>query len=235
MNMRFGRFLLLPILTILPLALLAQVPNLHPQQTFTPEPIVSFSLELTGAVPPYYSISVESTGKAAYRSSPVPGDMAGDPYITKFVVSQLARARVFELAKKLHYFKGDYEYHKGRLANTGVKTLYYTDEKTNNSTTYNYSSNQDIQELTRLFQGISTTMEFGRRLSYYYDHQKLGLDEELKRMDQMAQEGALAELQAVAPILQKIAGDSQVMHIDQQHAQHLLQMGSAGSAGSGRR
>ena len=97
------------------------------------------------------------------------------------------------------------------------------------------ASNQDIQELTRLFQGISTTMEFGRRLSYYYDHQKLGLDEELKRMDQMAQEGALAELQAVAPILQKIAGDSQVMHIDQQHAQHLLQMGSAGSAGSGRR
>jgi hypothetical protein len=229
MNMRFGRFLLLPILIILPLALLTQVPNLHPQQTFTPEPIVSFSLEFTGAIPPYYSISVESTGKAAYRSSPVPGDMAGDPYITKFVVSQLARTRIFELAKKLHYFRGDYEYHKGRLANTGIKTLYYTDEKTNNSTTYNYSSNQDIQELTRLFQGISTTMEFGRRLSYYYDHQKLGLDEELKRMDQMAQEGALAELQAVAPILQKIAGDSQVMHIDQQHAQHLLQMGSAGS------
>lgn len=226
--MQVGRSTLLPLLLVFALALVAQVPNLHPEQTFTPEPIVSFSLEFSGAIPPYYSISVESTGKSAYRSSPVPGDMAGDPYITKFVVSEPARNRIFGLAKKLHYFKGDYEYHKGRLANTGIKTLYYTDEKRNNSTEYNYSSNQDIQELTRLFQGISTTMEFGRRLTYYYDHQKLGLDEELKRMDQMAQEGGLEELQAVAPILQKIAADPQVMHIDQQHAQRLLQMASAG-------
>jgi hypothetical protein len=215
------------MLLALSMALLAQVPNLHPQQTFTPEPIVSFSLELAGAVPPYYSISVESTGNAAYRSSPIPGDMEGDPYITKFVVSQAARTRIFDLAKKLHYFKGDYEYHKGRLANTGAKTLYYTDEKTNNSTTYNYSGNQEIQELTKLFQGISTTLEFGRRLQYYYDHQKLGLDDELKRMDQMAQEGQLDELQAVSPILRKIADDPQVMHIDKQHAQHLLQLASA--------
>jgi hypothetical protein len=154
--------------------------------------------------------------------------LEGDPYITKFVVSDPARTRIFQLAKKLRYFKDDFEYRKGRLANTGIKTLYYTDEKTNNSTTYNYSSNQDIQELTRLFQGISTTMEFGRRLTYYYSHQKLGLDDELKRMDQMAQEGSLEELQAVAPILQQIARDPQVMHIDQQHAQHLLQMASAG-------
>jgi hypothetical protein len=227
--MQAGRVTVVSVLLALPLALLAQVPDLHPQQTFTPEPIVSFSLELTGAVPPYYSISVESTGKAAYRSSPVPGDMEGDPYITKFVVSELGRTRIFELARKLHYFKGDFDYRKGRVANTGIKTLYYTDQKTNNSTTYNYSSNQDIQELTRLFQGISTTLEFGRRLSYYYDHQKLGLDDELKRMDEMAEQGELSELQAVVPILQKIAGDPQVMHIDQEHARRLLQMAASGS------
>jgi hypothetical protein len=227
MIMQAGRWMLVSSMVVLALALQAQVPDLHPQQKFTPQPIVSFSLELPGAVPPYYSISVESTGDAAYRSSPIPGDMEGDPYTTKFVVSQPARTRIFELAKKLHYFKGDYEYHKGRLANTGAKTLYYTDEKTSNSTTYNYSSNQDIQELTRLFQGISTTLEFGRRLQYYYDHQKLGLDEELKRMDQMAQEGELDELQAVSPILHKIAGDPEVMHIDQEHARRLLQMASA--------
>lgn len=209
----------------------AQVPDLHPQQKFTPEPVVSFSLELPGAVPPYYSISVEGTGRAAYRASPVPGNIEGDPYILKFVLSQPARTRIFELAKKLHYFKGDFAYHKGRLANTGIKTLYFTDEKTNNSTTYNYSANPAVQELTRLFQNISTTLEFGRRLQYYYDHQKLGLDDELKRMDQMAQEGELDELQAVAPILQKIASDPQVMHIDQSHARHLLQMAESGPRG----
>ncbi len=74
-------------------------------------------------------------------------------------------------------------------------------------------------------------MEFGRRLQYYYDHQKLGLDDELKRMDQMAGEGELDEIQAVSPILQKIAGDPEVMHIDQQHARHLLQMAAASPRG----
>src|SRR5690349_23519678 len=84
--MRVGRWMWVSILVALPLS--GQVPNLHPQQTFTPEPIVSFSLELAGAGPPYYSISVESTGNAAYRSSPVPGDMEGDPYMPKFVRSE---------------------------------------------------------------------------------------------------------------------------------------------------
>lgn len=224
--MQVARFAIVS-LVLTAVSLWAQVPDLHPEQKFTPEPIVSFSLELPGAVPPYYSISVEATGRAAYRASPVPGNMEGDPYILKFVISQAARTRIFELAKKLHYFKGDFAYHKGRLANTGIKTLYFTDEKTNNSTTYNYSANPAVQDLTHLFQNISATLEFGRRLQYYYDHQKLGLDDELKRMDQMAQDGELDELQAVAPILQKIAADPEVMRIDQAHARHLLQMAAA--------
>ena len=228
--MQVARFTIVG-LVLTAVSLWAQVPDLHPQQKFTPQPIVSFSLELPGAVPPYYSISVEATGRAAYRASPVPGNMEGDPYILKFVISQPARTRIFELAKKLHFFKGDFAYHKGRLANTGIKTLYFTDEKTTNSTTYNYSANPAVQDLTHLFQNISATLEFGRRLQYYYDHQKLGLDDELKHMDQMAQDGDLDELQAVAPILQKIAADPEVMRIDQAHARHLLQMAAAAPRG----
>jgi hypothetical protein len=231
MIMRAGPLLLVSMVLFSTAHLRAQAQHLQPQRTFTPVPTVSFSLELTGAVPPYYSISLDSEGKASYRSSPVPGDMEGDPYIMKFVISPGTGRRIFELAKKLNYFKGDYEYRKGRLANTGAKTLYYTDPKTNNSTTYNYSSNPAIQELTRLFQGVSTTLEFGRRLQYYYDHQKLGLDAELKQMDAMAEDGELEELQVVAPILQKIADDPQVMHIDKEHAQRLLRMAAAAPRG----
>jgi hypothetical protein len=47
-------------------------------------------------------------------------------------------------------------------------------------------------------------------------------------MEEMAQDGGLEELQAVAPILQKIAGDPEVMHIDQEHARHLLRLAAAG-------
>jgi len=67
-------------------------------------------------------------------------------------------------------------------------------------------ANPAVRDLTAVFQNISTTLEFGRRLDYYYHYQKLALEEELKRMEQMVNEKSLEELQAVAPILQRIVG-----------------------------
>jgi hypothetical protein len=79
-----------------------------------------------------------------------------------------------------------------------------------------------VQELTTLFQNLSTTLEFGRRLDYYYHYQKLALDEELKRMEQMLKEKNLEEVQAIAPILQKILADSSVINVTRGRAQRLL-------------
>ena len=58
-----------------------------------------------------------------------------------------------------------------------------------------------MQELTAIFQNMSSTLEFGRRLEYFHRHQKLALEEELKRMEEMAKDKSLGEVQAVAPIL----------------------------------
>ena len=69
-----------------------------------------------------------------------------------------------------------------------------------------------VQQITQLFQNLSTTLEFGRRLQYYHHYQKLALDEELKRMEEMAKENDLAELPAVVPILQQIANDTSVIN-----------------------
>ena len=44
-----------------------------------------------------------------------------------------------------------------------------------------------VQQLTQLFQSLSTTLEFGRRLEYFHRYQKLALDEELKRMEDHGQ------------------------------------------------
>ena len=203
----------------------AQTSSLEPGNKDT-VPTVGFSFELAGADPSYYSFSLESTGRAAYtsRDSANSNEAPGTPYMVKFVVSESNRTRIFQLAEKLHYFQGKFDYGKGRIANTGIKTLSYHDDKKNNQTTYNYSNNPAIQELTRIFQHISTTLEFGRQLEYLYDHQKLGLDEQLKRMDQMAREGNLEEIQAIASVLQKIAKDSSIFNMDREHARQLLQM-----------
>ena len=80
-----------------------------------------------------------------------------------------------------------------------------------------------MQELTNLFQNMSTTLEFGRRLDYDHRYQKLALDEELKRMEDMAKGNSLEEIQAVEPILRRIAADPSVINVVRARAQRLAE------------
>ena len=73
-----------------------------------------------------------------------------------------------------------------------------------------------------MFQDLSATLEFGRRLDYYHHYQKLALDEELRSMESMQHNKNLVELSAVAPILQTIAHDSTVMNVSRARALRLL-------------
>jgi len=86
-----------------------------------------------------------------------------------------------------------------------------------------------VQELTAFFQGLSTTLEFGHRLDYYLRYQKLALDEELKKMEEMSNSHELEEISAVAPVLQKIVDDPAVIKVVRARAERLLQ--PAGNSG----
>jgi hypothetical protein len=77
-----------------------------------------------------------------------------------------------------------------------------------------------------LFQGMASTLEYGRRLSYYHRYQKLALDDELKRMEAQARDNQLSEIQGVTPVLREIVEDASVINIVRARARELLQMGS---------
>ena len=104
--------------------------------------------------------------------------------------------KVFDLAKRANYFQGDVENKKRNLAFTGKKVLAYTDGSQKTSATYNYASVPEVQELTRIFQNLSSTLEYGRRLEYCHRHQKLALDQESKQMESTAQCGGLEDIAA---------------------------------------
>ena len=131
--------------------------------------------------------------------------------------------RIFDLAERAHYFQQDVDSKKKNLASTGVKTLTYKDAGRSARVTYNYSPVVPVQQLTQLFQSLSTTLEFGRRLEYYHQYQKLALDEELKRMEDMANQNDLQELAAVVPILQRIANDQSVINPVRARALRLIE------------
>lgn len=186
--------------------------------------VVTFSLDFPGSEPSHYVISVSSDGHSTYESDgKLSPDSEADPFHLDFVVSPGTRDSVFDLAKRANYFQGQIDSNKRKLASTGVKTLTYKDAQHSGIGTYNYSQIQAVQQITMLFQNLSTTLEFGRRLEYYHHYQKLALDEELKRMEEMAKENSLVELQAVVPILQRIMVDTSVINPVRARAQRMVE------------
>ena len=187
-------------------------------------PTVTFTCDFPGSEPDHYFLSIASDGAASYDST---GKLTkdsedGDPYRFDFVASEATRERVFDLAKKAGYFEGKIDSGNKKLAPMGMKTLTYTDLQRSTHTVYNYSPVPAVEELTRLFQGMAMTLEFKRRLEYEYHYQKLALDEELKRMEEMKQAGSLTEIAAVVPILQKIANDPALINVARTRAQRLM-------------
>lgn len=192
---------------------------------------VIFSLDFPGSDPEHYSISVQSDGRARYECSAKasPDSEERETYQSEFAVSDAMRSRIFELAAQAHYFSGKVDSGKSKLANTGAKKLTYKDGPRESSAAYNYSPQPAVQQLTALFQGLSATLEFGRRLTYDHRYQKLALDDELKRMEEQARLGELVGIDAVKNILQEIYDDGSVMNVVRARAMRIMQLG-AGSA-----
>ena len=194
---------------------------------------VTFTLDFPGSDPDHYSISAQSDGRGHYECSAKISEASDEreSYETDFTFSEATRARIFDLAAQAYYFSGKIDSGKRNLANTGAKKLSYKDGQRDFTASYNYSSVLPAQQLTTLFQSVSATLEFGRRLAHFHRYQKLALDEELKRMENQARQGDLVELQAVKPVLQEIYDDSSVINIVRARAQRILAMSPAATAG----
>ena len=196
-------------------------------------PSVTFTQAFPRGTPAYFSLRIDSAGHAAYESRREEGEpgqpVLSEPYQTEFQVSEATALRVFELAKTLDYFQGDWDFKKHRIADTGRKTLLYTDSTRTHQTTYNWSENRAVQELTDLLQGIANTQEAAYELNRLRRYDRLGLNHQLERMEDMAKNGWLRELPVIAPLLEKLANDREVMNIARKRAQHLLDMAASSS------
>lgn len=210
------------------LALLCS-PLLHASGAAT----ITFSQDFPSSQPEKYSISVQSDGHAHYECSARISDDSDDreTYEAEFNMSDAARTRIFELAAQAHYFSERIDSGNRKLAFTGAKRLAYRDDQRNFAADYNFSPLAAVQQLTVLFQNVAATLEFGRRLTRFHRYQKLALDEELKRMEEQARHGDLAELQAVKPVLQEIFDDPSVINVVRARAQQIMEMGDGAPAG----
>jgi hypothetical protein len=167
------------------------------------------------------TVSANGAGKYSSRNPEKTGDDVDD-FQTEFTVSPSARDKLFRYAKEANYFDGDFTFKKHVVASTGKKTLSYSDPTRHFSTTYDYSENKAIQEITNILSGISNTIEHGRKLVFLRRFDKLGLEEELKAMESAAESHNLAELQIIRPTLESIAQDTTILNIARQRAKKLV-------------
>src|SRR5579862_7864330 len=117
----------------------------------TPVPTVSFSLSFPGSQPDRYAVTVPLSGDATYFSDGklMEGGEADD-FKLVFSISADTRTRIFDLAKKAHYFSADVDSRKKNMAFTGTKVLTYNDGQKENRASFNYSTVAPVEELTSL-------------------------------------------------------------------------------------
>ena len=221
--MKFGGVILLWLL--LPAVILKgqTAPTQSADQNSVGGPSIAFTRVWDDFTPQSVTLTVSANGATKYSSSnPVKTGDDVDEYMTEFTMSPACRNKLLRYAKEANYFDGDFTFKKHVVASTGKKTLAYSDSTRHFTATYDYSENKAIQEITGIFLGISNTIEHGRKLVFLRRFDKLGLEEELKAMENAAEGHNLAELQIIAPTLDSIAGDRTVLNIARQRAQKLL-------------
>lgn len=201
--------------------LLAQSPQLN-TRAGSRFPTVIFTSVMWTADPSYYSIAVDSTGTATYQSAPGSLERAGTPYIIEFHVSDRTRRTTFNLVRQLDFFRAEMQESQLSAANSSVRTLVYHDWQFSNQLTYSRSSNSDIEELTSMFEEISETLEFGRRLAYLHQHDRNAIASELSRLQANADRHVLRELQTIASVLRSLASDAGLDSVTRHAAQALL-------------
>jgi hypothetical protein len=186
-------------------------------------PSITFERVWEDFTPQSVTVTVSANGATKYSSrSPGKNGDESDEYQTEFTMSSARCDKLFGYAKEADYFQGDFTFKKHAVASTGKKTLAYVDASRHFNTTYDYSEHKAIQEITSIFMGISNTIEHGRKLQFLRRFDKLGLEAELKVMEDAAESHSLVEIQLIAPTLESIAEDHAILNIARQRAHRLL-------------
>ena len=199
---------------------------------------ITYEFERTapGVSVPRYTVVLHEDGTGTYHAEEVErrsADSALQQVSTKIIdrpmmVSADTTAKMFQTARALNRFNVFCGTKVKNIADTGKKTLSYSGSDGSGSCTYNYSDDKSVMDLTDLFYGIVYTMDVGRKLDFERRFDRLGLDAEMIALEQAVKDKHALELGNIAPTLQRLASDPEMMQRVQARAAKLLVLASAG-------
>jgi len=196
---------------------------------------VTFHFENAGLPVPVYDLTVHEDGKATYAATytgPSPeASRYGPSYVAAPVSTQVTKeimlsgsttAQIFEHVRSTEHFRDGCESKAKNIAHTGVKTISYSGPDGTAQCTFNFSEIKAVTALTGTLEGIANTLDEGRRLELKHKYDRLGLDQEMGLLIDAIHEGRAVEVATIAPVLQSLRDDPQVMERVRKRAAGLL-------------
>jgi hypothetical protein len=202
---------------------------------------VSFHFVRPGLPVPEYTLTVREDGSgtyaATYNGATVdskygnynPVQAVAPTKITRPVaLSAQTTRQLFDHVRSTGNFRGGCESRAKNIADTGTKTIRYAGPDATVDCTYNFTENKAVAALTVTFQGIAQTLDEGRDIDLKHRYDRLGLDHALAQLADEVHDGRAIELATIAPVLQSLCNDSQVMERVRKRAAGLLEASQIG-------
>jgi hypothetical protein len=179
---------------------------------------LTYTKVMKGSIPEYASLTVDSNGDGTYDGRQL--DEPPKPRTLK--LSPETTQTLFQMADALGDFHSLKLESNKNVANLGLKTFVYRHAGQENTVQFNYTRNKRAQELLNVFEGIAAVEQHIGTLEYSSRYDVLGLPSALTRVEIDLDNKNLVDPQLMVPILKKIAGDSQYLHIAQVRAADIL-------------
>jgi hypothetical protein len=191
-------------------------PAVFPSGTGGPATI-TFRNIFKSSYPEFVEIKVNETGSGTYDIRQLDDDPSPQPLQIGAPIAQ----RIFELAGKLHNFRGvDLNVHR-KIANLGQKTFRY--EKTGQmyEVTFNYTLDESATELLALFTGIAREEGDLSDLLRTMRYDRLGVNDVLLQIESDYNNKLFPEPQKLLPALDQLASDDKFIDIARERARTL--------------
>jgi hypothetical protein len=191
-------------------------------------PEIRFSFEHAQLDPATYSLMVNEDGSGHYESTPGPVSVSGSdgiasaPHQRDIVIRDPLLESLFKTARAHHFFATECEAPDSHVAFTGKKTLAYSGPDGRGECTFNWSRDQQLNQLADSLMAVAFTIHEGSRLAIEHVHSRLSLDAELEQLQDAAKDHRALEIENIAPELQSIVADPAVMNRARNRARALL-------------
>ncbi len=115
------------------------------------------------------------------------------------------------------------------IAKTGVKTITYDTGTSTAMCVFDYSDDAGLNETASTFQAIAETMRLGEKIAHDRRFDHLGLNADLETLMDEAKAGRAIELGNIAPVLQSVVDNDDLMDVVRRRAQSLMQDATLGA------